>query len=119
LSDVSCTPTWFGPVDQPMLGWIHQPAGGRIRGAVVICPPFGIELGATYATLRVLADRLAAATDLLAAVRVAEWAERDPQMTDLVVDTAPGVNAIATAKKRAPREALVRPTILGISPATD
>jgi len=41
-----------------------------------------------------LADRLAAATDLLAAVRVAEWAERDPEMTDLVVDTAPGLNAI-------------------------
>ncbi len=61
LSDVSCRPTWFGPADQPMLGWIHQPVSGRIRGAVVICPPFGIELGATYGTLRVLADRLAAA----------------------------------------------------------
>lgn len=41
-----------------------------------------------------LADRLATATDLLAAARVAEWAERDPDMTDLVVDTAPGLNAI-------------------------
>ena len=41
-----------------------------------------------------LADRLATATDLLAAVRVAEWAERDPELTDLVVDTAPGLNAI-------------------------
>lgn len=41
-----------------------------------------------------LADRLAAAADVLAAIRVAEWAERDSAMTDLVVDTAPGLNAI-------------------------
>ncbi len=41
-----------------------------------------------------LADRLATATDLLAAVRVAEWAEDDPALDDLVVDTAPGLNAI-------------------------
>lgn len=41
-----------------------------------------------------LADRLAGASDLLAAVRIAEWAERDPSMTDLVVDTAPGLNAV-------------------------
>ena len=43
-----------------MLGWIHEPAGGRARGGVVICPPLGRELGQTYATLRVLADSLAA-----------------------------------------------------------
>ena len=41
-----------------------------------------------------VADRLATATDLLAAVRVAEWGERDPQLEDLVVDTAPGLDAI-------------------------
>jgi anion-transporting ArsA/GET3 family ATPase len=41
-----------------------------------------------------LADRLATATDIFAAARVAEWAERDPSLTDLVVDTAPGQNAI-------------------------
>ena len=41
-----------------------------------------------------LADRLATATDIFAAARVAEWAERDPALTDLVVDTAPGQNAI-------------------------
>ncbi|MCC6335272.1 MAG: hypothetical protein IT380_14945 [Myxococcales bacterium] len=43
---------------------------------------------------RALADRFAGATDFLAAVRVAEWLERDPSLTDLVVDTAPGFNAI-------------------------
>jgi arsenite-transporting ATPase len=41
-----------------------------------------------------LADRLAAASDILAAVRMAEWLERDPALTDLVVDTAPGLNAV-------------------------
>jgi anion-transporting ArsA/GET3 family ATPase len=41
-----------------------------------------------------LASRLAASTDVLAAVRIAEWAERDPDLCELVVDTAPGLNAI-------------------------
>jgi anion-transporting ArsA/GET3 family ATPase len=41
-----------------------------------------------------LADRLAGATDVLAAVRVAEWIERHPDATDLIVDTAPGLDAI-------------------------
>ena len=41
-----------------------------------------------------LADRLAAASDVIAAIRLAEWAERDPAVTDLVIDTAPGLNAI-------------------------
>jgi anion-transporting ArsA/GET3 family ATPase len=41
-----------------------------------------------------LGDRLATATDILAAVRIAEWAERDPALTDLVVDTAPGLAAV-------------------------
>ncbi|MFZ5441944.1 MAG: ArsA-related P-loop ATPase [Myxococcota bacterium] len=41
-----------------------------------------------------MADRLAGATDILAAARMAEWTERDPALTDLIVDTAPGLNAI-------------------------
>ena len=41
-----------------------------------------------------MADRLAGASDILAAVRMAEWPERDPSLTDLVVDTAPGLNAV-------------------------
>ena len=41
-----------------------------------------------------LGDRLATATDVLAAARVAEWIEADPALTDLVVDTAPGVPAL-------------------------
>ena len=46
-----------------------------------------------------LADRLAASADVLAAIRVAEWAEGDPSLTDLVVDTAPGLNAIDFLKR--------------------
>jgi len=56
---VSGTPTWFGSASHPLLGWIHQPPSAKVRGAVVICPPFGMEFASTYATLRVLADRLA------------------------------------------------------------
>ena len=42
----------------------------------------------------VLADRLATATDAVAAVRVAEWAEQDAALDDLVVDTAPGLHGL-------------------------
>ncbi|MCE9579545.1 MAG: hypothetical protein K8W52_40870 [Deltaproteobacteria bacterium] len=48
-----------------------------------------------------LGDRLATATDVIAAARIAEWVEGDPGLTDLVVDTAPGVAAIDVV--RAPR----------------
>ena len=41
-----------------------------------------------------LADRLAAAAAAFAAVRVAEWAEVDPALDDLVVDTAPGLHGL-------------------------
>lgn len=37
-----------------------------------------------------LADRLAGASDAIGAARVAEWAEREPELDDVVVDTAPG-----------------------------
>lgn len=43
---------------------------------------------------RALAERLATATDTFAAVRMAEWPERESGLTDLVVDTAPGIHAI-------------------------
>ena len=43
---------------------------------------------------RVIADRLGATTDVIAAVRVAEWIEQDPSLTDVVIDTAPGRSGI-------------------------
>jgi arsenite-transporting ATPase len=54
-----------------------------------------------------LGDRLATAIDVLAAVRIAEWAERDPALTDLVVDTAPGVAAIDFLSSPAHLEAML------------
>jgi anion-transporting ArsA/GET3 family ATPase len=48
-----------------------------------------------------LADRLASASDLLAAVRVAEWIEHDAALDDLVVDTAPGLNALEFLRRPA------------------
>jgi anion-transporting ArsA/GET3 family ATPase len=48
---------------------------------------------------RVLADRLAATTDVIAAVRIAEWLEQDPSLTDLVVDTAPGRSGIEILRR--------------------
>jgi anion-transporting ArsA/GET3 family ATPase len=41
-----------------------------------------------------LAERLATANDVFAAIRIAEWVERDPALEHLVVDTAPGLHAI-------------------------
>ena len=41
-----------------------------------------------------LADRLAAASDAIAAARAAEWAEQDPSLDELIIDTAPGVAGI-------------------------
>jgi len=51
---------WFGPPDRPLFGWVHLPASGRARGAVVLCPPLGKEMTTTYSTYRRLAEQLAA-----------------------------------------------------------
>ncbi len=55
-----------------------------------------------------LADRIAATTDVIAAVRCAEWAEQDPALTDLVVDTAPGRNGIEFLQRPAALAALLQ-----------
>ena len=86
---------------------LPHPSGGELRAAVLrpeetlrrwvadACPD-----DATRARLLenafflALADRLAAATDAIAAARAAEWAEREPDLDDLVVDTAPGLAAV-------------------------
>ena len=53
-------PVYFGPSHRPLFGWHHPPAGPEVRGAVVICPPFGWELIRSYRALRHLALRLSA-----------------------------------------------------------
>ncbi|BBH53689.1 ArsA family ATPase [Fluviispira sanaruensis] len=41
-----------------------------------------------------LAEKMASATDTLAAIRIAEWVEQYPDVEELVIDTAPGIHAI-------------------------
>lgn len=41
-----------------------------------------------------LSDKIATSTDTLAAIRVAEWAQKHPELEHLVIDTAPGIHAI-------------------------
>ncbi len=55
---VTGTPCWFGPADRALAGWVH---GDRAGGGpvVVICPPVGRELGASYRALRRVAEELA------------------------------------------------------------
>jgi anion-transporting ArsA/GET3 family ATPase len=60
-----------------------------------------------------LADRLATATDLFAAVRVAEWVEGDPALDDLVVDTAPGLDAIEFLRRPQRLTAFLEGSLVG------
>ncbi len=91
----------LGDLDAPV------PGADTLRAALLQPPDsvrrWAAEASADPATLQrlfgnpffaALADRLATATDIFAAARVAEWSERDPGLTDLIVDTAPGLNAI-------------------------
>ena len=53
---------WFGSAQRPLFGWVHTPPADRdrtARGAVVLCPAFGLEATYTYTTMRLLAQRLA------------------------------------------------------------
>jgi anion-transporting ArsA/GET3 family ATPase len=60
-----------------------------------------------------LADRLAGATDIFAAVRLVEWAEGDPSRTDFVVDTAPGLNAIEFLRRPQTLSAFLEGRLVG------
>ena len=74
---------------------VLDPAESVRRWAAEACPDLAMrEALARNPFFGALADRLATATDIFAAARVAEWAEHEPGLTDLVVDTAPGQNAI-------------------------
>jgi anion-transporting ArsA/GET3 family ATPase len=86
---------------------VAVPAGGDLHAAL-LCPEETLRRWAVEACpgpeararlmrnafFGALADRLAASADVLAAVRLAEWAENAPGLTDFVVDTAPGLNAV-------------------------
>lgn len=51
--------TWFGPPERPLAGWLHVPDGGRARGAVVLCPPLGLEYVTSHRAMRLAAELLA------------------------------------------------------------
>lgn len=57
--DIVESPTWFGPTDAPLFGWLVQPADGRATGAVLLCPPVAEEARTSRRTFRVLSQRLA------------------------------------------------------------
>jgi len=59
--NVTSTPTWFGPADRPLFGFVHQPDSGRARGTVVVCGPLGREWSNALPAVQVLSDQLAAA----------------------------------------------------------
>ena len=52
---------WFGPPERSLFGFVTVPDDGRARGAVVVCPPMGMEGEcARRRTLDTLAEELAA-----------------------------------------------------------
>ncbi len=55
---MTVTHVWFGPDDRPLSGHYHAPASGATRGAVAMCPAFGIEAAAAGPAMRELAQRL-------------------------------------------------------------
>lgn len=83
---------------QAIQRWVAQACTDRGATARLETNPFFSALG----------DRLATATDILAAARIAEWAESDPALTDLVIDTAPGVAAVEFLRSPRQIEALVQ-----------
>jgi alpha-beta hydrolase superfamily lysophospholipase len=57
---MTATHLWFGADARPLAGWYHAPEKGLVRGAVVLCPAFGVEAAAAGPAMRELADRLVA-----------------------------------------------------------
>ncbi|MGZ4166833.1 MAG: hypothetical protein ACXVSE_18640 [Solirubrobacteraceae bacterium] len=53
--------TWFGDPARPLLGWLSRPPARAARSGVVVAPPVGYEYQSSHRSLRVLAERLAAA----------------------------------------------------------
>jgi dienelactone hydrolase len=56
--DSTAVPTWFGPDDRPLFGWVHVPSHPNGRG-VVLCPSIGLEGEASQLAYRSLARSLA------------------------------------------------------------
>lgn len=52
---------WFGPPDQPLLGWLTTADAGARASGVLMLGPVGYEWWSAHRTLRTVAERLAAA----------------------------------------------------------
>lgn len=50
--------SWFGPPDRPLFAKLYVPDDTQTRGAVVLCPAFGLEGICAGRTYRVLAKKL-------------------------------------------------------------
>ncbi len=105
------------PVELAGVGVLHaailEPHHAIQRWISEACEPEARDRLAANPFFAALGDRLATATDLLAAVRIAEWAERDPGLTDLVVDTAPGLSALDLLRTPAQLAALGQGRMVG------
>ena len=71
-------------------------AGASLRRWVAEACPDGAQRARLLANpwFEALADRVASVADAIACARAAEWAERDPALEELVLDTAPGAQAV-------------------------
>ena len=57
-SPTTAEAVWFGRAEAPIFGWFH-PARGRVRDAVVVlCHPFGYDVGTVHYAYRKLAEDL-------------------------------------------------------------
>ena len=70
--------------DQTLRRWAAESRATTGGAAELLDNPF----------FSLIADGLAASTDTIAAGRIVEWAERSPELDDLIVDTAPGLPAL-------------------------
>src|SRR5688572_17337805 len=51
-------PLFFGPDERPLFGWLHLPAAG-LKGALVVCNPFGYEAIYAHRSIRHFAETAA------------------------------------------------------------
>jgi alpha-beta hydrolase superfamily lysophospholipase len=56
---LSGRPIYFGPVERPLLGWLHEPPDRVASLTALLCPSLGLEVHSCHQTSRRLADRLA------------------------------------------------------------
>ncbi|MES2616086.1 MAG: ArsA-related P-loop ATPase [Bdellovibrionota bacterium] len=64
--------------------WIEQKKMNSVKQKKLMSNPY----------YTALAEKLASSSDTLAAIYIAEWLERFPQVEDFIIDTAPGLHAI-------------------------